>query len=184
MDYDLSLYTALVADDNAYMRSLLKSLMHVVGVGTVIAVDDGSEAIETLKKVGQDPIKGGINSIDLILANWQMTPVDGLLLLRWVRRHKESPDKFMPFIMVTGFADMAHVSEARDLGVSEILSKPYSIQSLTQRLGQLIERPRQYVLTQAYFGPDRRRRKSESRLADRRKIKPEEVEIIYDDEIT
>ena len=184
MDYDLGLFTALVADDNAYMRSLLKSLMHVIGVGTVIAVDDGSEAIEILKKVGQDPLKGGINSIDLVLANWQMSPVDGLLLLRWVRRHKESPDKFMPFVMVTGFADMAHVGEARDLGVSEILGKPYSIQSLTQRLGQLIERPRQYVLTPAYFGPDRRRRKSESRLADRRKVKPEEVEIIYDDEIT
>ena len=86
--------------------------------------------------------------------------------------------------MVTGFADMAHVGEARDLGVSEMLGKPYSIQSLTQRLGELIERPRQYVLTPAYFGPDRRRRKSESRLADRRQVKPEEVEIIYDDEIT
>ena len=184
MDYDLGLCTVLVADDNAYMRSLLKSLMHVIGVGTVIAVDDGSEAIETLKKVGQDPLKGGINSIDIILANWQMSPVDGLRLLRWVRRHKESPDKFLPFVMVTGFADMAHVGEARDLGVSEMLGKPYSIQSLTQRLGELIERPRQYVLTPAYFGPDRRRRKSESGLADRRKVKPEEVEIIYDDEIT
>ncbi|MCX8231316.1 MAG: hypothetical protein OTJ45_05795 [Alphaproteobacteria bacterium] len=66
MDYDLGLFTVLVADDNAYMRSLLKSLMHVIGVGTVIAVADGSEAIETLKKVGQDPLKGGINSIDII----------------------------------------------------------------------------------------------------------------------
>ena len=76
MDYDLGLFTVLVADDNAYMRSLLKSLMHVIGVGTVIAVNDGSEAIETLKKVGQDPLKSGINSIDIILANWQMSPVE------------------------------------------------------------------------------------------------------------
>ena len=58
------------------------------------------------------------------------------------------------------------------------------MQSLMQRLGQVIERPRQYVLTPTYFGPDRRRRKTESRLADRRKIKPEEIEIIYDDEIS
>jgi 3-keto-L-gulonate-6-phosphate decarboxylase len=40
--------------------------MHVIGVGTVIVADDGSEAIETLKNVGQDPLKGGINSIDII----------------------------------------------------------------------------------------------------------------------
>ena len=184
MDYDLGLFTVVVADDNAYMRGLLKTLLHTIGVGTVIAVGDSSDAIETLKKVGQDPVKGGINSIDLVMANWQMSPVDGLLLLKWVRRHKESPDKFMPFVMVTGFADMSHVNEARDLGISEILGKPYSVQSLMQRLGQVIERPRQYVLTPTYFGPDRRRRKTESRLADRRKIKPEEIEIIYDDEIS
>jgi len=183
MDYDLDLFTVVVADDNAYMRSLLKTVMHTMGVGTVIAVNDGSEAIETLKKVGEDPSRGGINAVDLVMANWQMSPVDGLLLLKWVRRHKDSPDKFMPFVMVTGFADMGHVNEARDLGVTEILSKPYSIQSLTQRMGQVVERPRQFVLTSTYFGPDRRRRKTESRLADRRKIKPEEVEIIYDDEI-
>jgi hypothetical protein len=85
--------------------------------------------------------------------------------------------------MVTGFADMAHVGEARHLGGSQMPGKPYSIQSLTQHLGELIERPRQYVLTPVYFGPNRRRRKNESQLADRHQVKPEEVEIIYDDEI-
>ena len=31
--------------------------------------DKLTKAIETLKKVGQDPLKGGINSIDLVMAN-------------------------------------------------------------------------------------------------------------------
>lgn len=183
MNYDLSLFTVLIADDNAYMRSLLRSLMRTMGVGTVIGVSDGGEAIETLKKVGQDPMRGGINSVDFLMANWQMAPVDGLLLLKWVRRHKESPDKFLPFVMVTGHADMGHVNEARDLGVTEILSKPYSVQNLVQRLTQLIERPRQYVLAPSYFGPDRRRRKADSQLEERRRIKPEQIETIYDDQI-
>ena len=66
MGCDLGLVAVFVADDNACMRSRLKSLMHVFGVRNVIAVDDGSEATETLKKVGQDPLKGAISSIDIM----------------------------------------------------------------------------------------------------------------------
>ena len=49
------------------MRSLLKSLVHVSGVGIVITADDGSETIKSLKKVGHEPFKGGANTIAIIM---------------------------------------------------------------------------------------------------------------------
>ena len=180
-DYNLDRFSVLVVEDNPYMRSLLVMTLKTMGVGTVKMVDDGAEAIETLRLITTNPRKAGIMSVDIIFSNWQMSPVDGLLLLRWVRRHKDSPDQFVPFVMVTGFADRVRVGEARDLGVTEMLAKPYSVDSVASRLLQVIDRPRQFVRAGDYFGPDRRRLRQPITEADRRKLtdRSDNVEIVY-----
>ena len=150
--YNLDLFTVLIVDDNTYMRNLLRSIVQKLGAGKILTSAHGSEAIEFLKLIKSDPQKAGVGNVDMALSNWEMSPVDGMMLLRWLRRHKESPDKFMPFVLVTGHADIDKVQEARDLGATEVLGKPYSVQSLIARLEVLIERPRQFVLTGEYFG--------------------------------
>ena len=57
----------LLAERDANMGSCLKALIDVIGAGTVIAMDDSSETIETVKKVGGDPFKGGLNLTDIIM---------------------------------------------------------------------------------------------------------------------
>lgn len=181
-DYNFERFSILVVEDNRYIQSLLTLSLKALGVGQIRAAPHGGEAIDILRLMASDPMKAGLMSVDLIMSNWQMSPVDGLMLLRWVRRHKESPDRFIPFIMVTGHADREKVQEARDLGVTEILAKPFSVQNVADRLLQTIDRPRQFVHTGNYFGPDRRRRKETFADEDRRKLtdKSEEVEVVYD----
>jgi FixJ family two-component response regulator len=60
--------------------------------------------------------------------------------------------------MLSGHSAAAKVAEARDAGVTEFLAKPFSVTMLAQKLQTVIERPRQFVHTSTYFGPDRRRR--------------------------
>ena len=163
------------------MRNLLRSIVMKLGARNILVASHGGEAIDILKLVRSDPRKAGVGNVDMVLSNWEMPPVDGLMLLRWLRRHKDSPDKFMPFVLVTEHADIDKVQEARDLGATEVLGKPYSVQSLIGRLEMLIERPRQFVLTGDYFGPDRRRRRSRSQPSDRRIMDERQVEVIYDD---
>ena len=103
--YSFDRFNILVVDDNAYMRLLLQTLLHALGVGNVISTSDGGEAIEFLKKVKEDPTEAGVSSIDIVFSNWAMSPVDGTMLLKWTRRHRDSPDRFMPFVMVWGYAD-------------------------------------------------------------------------------
>ena len=179
-EYDFGLLNVPIAEDNAYMQSLLRTVLRAVGVGNVVAVKDGGEAIKLMRRIKEDPQEAGLSTVDILFTNWQMEPVDGVMVLKCVRRHKESLDRFLPVIMVSGFGDRDRVQEARELGVTEFVAKPYSIDALMARVMSVVDAPRQFVLTEQFFGPDRRRRPVKSGQ-ERRVITKEEVEVIYDD---
>ncbi len=177
---DLDRLSVLVVEDSGFIRSLLVNSLKILGVGKVVTRDDGGEAINFLKEVRENPVKAGVMGIDLIMSNWDMSPVDGMMLLRWVRRHKDSPDRFIPFIMITAYSEPQRVQEARDMGTTEFLSKPFAIKTIGDRLTSLIQRNRQFVHTKNYFGPDRRRQQLDFEGGERRSLtdNSEEVEII------
>ncbi len=60
--------------------------------------------------------------------------------------------------MLTGHAARARVEEARDAGVTEFVVKPVTARAVLDRINAVILRPRHFVRTSEYFGPDRRRR--------------------------
>jgi two-component system chemotaxis response regulator CheY len=180
-DYDFGLFSALVVEDNSYLRTLLFQSLKAIGVGNVKTVEHGGLAIDTLRMMKDNPSKAGMMSVDMIFSNWQMSPVDGMMLLRWVRRHKESPNRFIPFTMVTGYADPLKVAEARDMGVTEMLAKPFSVTAMADKFLQIVDKPRQIVHTGHYFGPDRRRTVGVAPAGkERRQITEQEIEIVYD----
>jgi DNA-binding response OmpR family regulator len=94
---------------------------------------------------------------DLIISDLVMPQLNGLQLLQWIRTDKDSPNRFMPFIMISGAADEKNVHLARDGGANEFVAKPFTIGSIFSRIQAVIDRPRQFVATRNYFGPDRRR---------------------------
>ncbi|MFZ5609126.1 MAG: response regulator [Pseudomonadota bacterium] len=177
---DLERLTVLLAEDSPFIRSLLTNSLKVLGVGTVIAVEDGGAAIEFIQKVHKDPVKAGVMAIDIVITNWEMSPVNGMMLLRWIRRHKDSPDRFLPVMMITAYTEKARVTEARDLGVHEMLAKPFTIKALSEKLMLVIMRNRQFVHTKDYFGPDRRRQVLQFHGPEKRKLtdKSPEVEVV------
>jgi hypothetical protein len=50
------------------------------------------------------------------------------------------------------------IQAARDAGTTEPLAKPVSAKALYRRISWIIEAPRNFIRTDAYFGPGRRRR--------------------------
>lgn len=177
---DLSRISILVVEDSPFVRSLLVNSIRILGVQSVKSVDDGAEAIEFLKLVDENPMKAGMMSVDIIICDWEMSPVNGLMLLRWIRRHKDSKDRFKPFIMLTGYSEPKRVQEAREMGVTEFMSKPFSVNTLAEKLKTIIFKPRKFVHTNTYFGPDRRRQDLPYKGEDRRKLTNDspEVEIV------
>jgi two-component system chemotaxis response regulator CheY len=99
---------------------------------------------------------------DLILSDLSMKPVDGIAFTREVRMSDDSPNPYVPIIMITGHTERHRVEAARDAGVTEFLAKPITAQNLFLRIAEIVERPRSYVRCENYFGPDRRRRADEN----------------------
>lgn len=168
MALDLSRISVLVVEDSQFIRSILAHSLKALGVGNVSLAEDGSRAIEFLQLVATDPMRAGVMSVDLVLTNWDMSPVDGIMLLKWIRRHKDSTDRYMPVLMLTAYTERARVEEARDLGAHEVLSKPFTLASLSEKLTGVITRQRQFIHTKDFFGPDRRRTAAPSVKVERR----------------
>jgi CheY-like chemotaxis protein len=174
---EFSRLSAFVVDDNDYIRSTVENLLRQFRFGRIASASNGEGAIDHLKMAGKF---GKANVPDIIISDLVMAPINGLLFLRWTRSAKESPNRMIPFIMLSGAADIAYVNSARDLGTTEFLAKPFSAASVYRHILQVIERPRQFITTTKYFGPDRRRRKEKDwKSTERRKKDEKEVTIVY-----
>lgn len=150
VDYNLERLNFLIVDDNKHMRALVKSILIALGVRNCVEATDGADAFKELRHF----------PADIIICDWNMDPLDGLDFTRLVRTGKDSPNPFVPIVMLTGHTERNRVMEARDAGVHEFLAKPISAKKLYTRIKAIIDRPRPFVRTAMYFGPDRRRKKS------------------------
>ena len=84
--------------------------------------------------------------------------MDGVEFTRQVRRAPDSRNPYLPIIMMTGHSARSRVEEARDAGVTEFIVKPVTAKTLLNRIYAVVYKPRPFLHTDSYFGPDRRRR--------------------------
>lgn len=143
---------ALAVEDNAHMRTLLRTLLQALGLRRIYEASDGAAGLLVLRD----------HKLDFVLTDLSMKPMDGIEFTQKIRLASDSPNPLVPIIMVTGYTERTRVEAARDAGVSEFIAKPITMQSLKSRLTEIIERPRPFVRCATYFGPDRRRRKAEN----------------------
>jgi CheY-like chemotaxis protein len=138
----------VVADDSEQMRAYSKSVLELVGAVRVREACDGREAFRMI--CGDPP--------NLLITDCEMAPGDGIELTRSVRNESRSPNPYLPVIMVTAYTDTTHIGSARDAGVSGLLHKPVAAQELLRTIADVVDDPKPFIRTRAYFGPDRRRR--------------------------
>jgi CheY-like chemotaxis protein len=148
----------LVVGENLQTRTLLASILTAFGVGAVLRAFSGANALELFHQMRRRPEQVGVSGLDLVIADWEMTQIDGAALLRWIRSHPDSPDRFLPFIAMGTSPSEDQVRAARDLGASQFIARPFSIEILREHLDSLIRDTRNYVQIHDYFGPDRRNR--------------------------
>lgn len=149
MKYNYSKLKVLIADDSEFMRKLIRELIDILHISNVRVVGDASAAWDVLHEFAPD----------LIFTDWNMPPTSGLDFVRRVRSEKSVPNPFVPIIMVTGYRELTRIREARDAGVNELIIKPLTTSVLFDRIQSVVEDTRNFIRTDAFFGPDRRRGK-------------------------
>jgi CheY-like chemotaxis protein len=176
--YDLERLRVLLVEDNNYVRNVCQNLLTHFGFGQVLTAKNGAEAVEMLKLPGGIQVPG-LPGVDIVISDLIMSPVDGQILLRWLRGAKDSPNRFMPFIMLSGAADVQYVASIRDLGANEFLAKPFSAESVYKHILEIIDYPRPFIASRNYFGPDRRRREIGAPDKDRRIMRDSDITLVY-----
>ena len=153
----------LVVDDHSVTVGLIKDVLYAGGATSVQTAHDGDEALAMLQSF----------SPHLLVTDWQMPGMSGLALTRTVRGAVTKSDARianprLPIILVSAHASAGAVDEARRAGVDEVVVKPFSATSLLKRVAAAANNPRAFVVTDAYVGPDRRRRRgvAKGRRAD------------------
>ncbi len=147
MGYSLDDIRVLVAEDNEFYAKLLRLILRAWGVRNLTVVADGIAAFQHVKN----------QPCDIIITDFAMTPITGVELLELIRTSPESPDRYVPVIVLSGYTDRERIEIARDAGATEIMAKPITPKDLACRLEAIVERPRPFIDSADFFGPDRRR---------------------------
>jgi CheY-like chemotaxis protein len=118
----------LIADDQAFIRSLLVSMLRDLGYKPVEAID-GHQAMQQL-----------VLRPRALILDHRMAGLTGLEILRAVRCGHTGLARSLPVLMLTGHADEHIVRVAGELDVSALLTKPVSKAQLRQRLDSALKR--------------------------------------------
>lgn len=110
----------LVIDDNGHAGALAKQELKRVGMVDIHVVTDVISALEAIKD----------NTIHFVLLDWYMPEINGAGFVRMVRQGLSHCESNLPIIVTTAYATRESTARMRELGLREILVKPYNAKQL------------------------------------------------------
>ena len=122
--YNLDRLNVLVLNDNRNMRALIESILFALGVRKLHEAHDVKQAFRDLQYF----------HADIVITDWHMEPLNGLDFVRMVRSGEDSPDPYVPIIMLTGHTELHRVCEARAINLT-LAERPGPIVPLIAEIG-------------------------------------------------
>ncbi|MCB9992350.1 MAG: response regulator [Hyphomicrobiaceae bacterium] len=116
----------LIVDDQQSMRGISKYILGQLGFKSITEARSGRDALMKLEN----------HPVDLIISDWNMDDIDGLTLLKVIRKHPRTAK--MPFIMATGRSDKEQVKEAISCGVNNYIIKPFDAGTMKKKIEAVI----------------------------------------------
>ncbi|AKJ95000.1 MULTISPECIES: chemotaxis response regulator CheY [Thioalkalivibrio] len=118
----------LIVDDFSTMRRIIKNLLRDLGFNNTQEADDGSTALPMLQN----------GDFDFLITDWNMPNMPGIDLLKAVRA--DANLKSMPVLMVTAEAKRDQIVEAAEAGVNGYVVKPFTAETLKEKIDKIFER--------------------------------------------
>ncbi|MSO70717.1 MAG: response regulator [Alphaproteobacteria bacterium] len=120
----------MVIDDDSVMRGILRRMLHQGGIQDVETVAGGEQALPQLEGAQRVP--------DVILCDLYMKGMDGLYFCNKARRSDRDSIRTVPIMILTAeHTEMVH-EVGRQIGVSQVLTKPISTNELLAAIGRVL----------------------------------------------
>ncbi|MCX6690985.1 MAG: response regulator [Methanoregula sp.] len=116
--------TVLIADDASFMRGSLKFIIETAGFEVVGQAKDGKEAIELYKKLNPDVV-----TLDIL-----MEGMDGIEALAGIKKLNPAAK----VIMITALGQEEKQNEARALGASGYIRKPFKQAEIASEIKRIM----------------------------------------------
>lgn len=120
---DFSLFSALVVEDNDFIRFMVKKHMNGFGFKKVYEAENGKDGIAMLAEYQPH----------IAICDINMEPGNGFDFLEHVRK-MDAPLAKMPIIFLTSSADETFVKKAVDMKIDAYLLKPIMPESLKKKV--------------------------------------------------
>lgn len=114
----------LIADDTAYMRTVIREALSAIDVDIVGEAENGEQALALFKE----------HNPDLLILNIVMPPPDGLAVLQQIKSEKPTAQ----VLMCSAMGQASTVFAAIRAGADDFLVKPFDPQRLVQTVNRLL----------------------------------------------
>jgi diguanylate cyclase (GGDEF)-like protein/PAS domain S-box-containing protein len=122
---------ALVVDDDAMMRLLIRQTLERVG----FACHETSSGEEALQRIGEAPV-------DIVLLDVMMPGLDGYTVCERLREIPAAAH--VPVVMLTGLDDSESIDRAYEVGATDFISKPITWGVLGHRVRYVLRASRAF----------------------------------------
>lgn len=119
-------YKILIVDDIFINRVLLTEIITEIGFEYEEA-GNGREALEIIQE--QD--------FDLVLMDIEMPVMNGFETTRYIRHNLPEPKNKIPVVAITAHDPNAFFEEYVDVGFTELITKPYTVDKIARILNSL-----------------------------------------------
>ncbi len=147
----------LIVDGKRINAKLLSDVLTGLGVNKITVATDTTMAMTSLHQklydaVFFDDAVGPLSPVEFVTALRKDTTIE---------RHQ------VPCILMSAAPERKKVEMARDAGFNDFIVVPVSINTVKAKLTTVLTAPKQFINSDAFSGPDRRRRKEGSSAAQR-----------------
>ncbi len=120
----------LFADDDTFTRLLLQDYLQKIGVGAVQLAISGKEALSAFKSF----------SPTIVIADWNMPPLDGMGLLQLVRSGQTKVDTDVSFIFLSTHNSFPKIKDAMRLNIDQFIMKPFTMEVVANAIRKSIQK--------------------------------------------
>ncbi len=139
--------TVMLLDRQQAVRKQTRSVLNVLGFKTFLEFGDFAAA------------RQGLNNqrVELVTLELNAEDFGSLSLINDIRDNTLGLDPFVPILLTTWDAKLKALRPVIGSGADDIILYPFSTTQMGQRIDALVRHRKPFVVSEDYFGPDRRK---------------------------